>query len=348
VSKVVRSFPGLSSADELLDDICSPFAGGRMASSSSSGLDSSPTGHTLNHRRGHSRSDAVRRRLGFSSQTLPSGSLRAKQPSFKAISTDATRHDVGHAPPVVQGVQLIPTTKLPDRFRSLFPYPVLNAIQSKCFPTIFESDTNLVLSAPTGSGKTVAMELAICRLVTLHGQEDFKVVYQAPTKSLCSERFRDWQCKFSTLDLQCAELTGDTDHHQLRSVQNANIIITTPEKWDSVTRKWKDHSRLMQLVRLFLIDEVHILKDARGATLEAVVSRMKSVGSNVRFVALSATVPNSEDIATWLGKNPTAQHLPAQREVFGDEFRPVQLRNFVYGYPSKQNDFAFDTTLSNK
>ena len=58
----------------------------------------------------------------------------------------------------------------------------------------------------------------------------------------------------------------------------------------------------MQLVRLFLVDEVHILKDERGATLEAVVSRMKSVVLNIRFVALSATVPNSEDIAIWLGR----------------------------------------------
>jgi Superfamily II helicase len=69
-------------------------------------------------------------------------------------------------------------------------------------------------------------------------------------------------------------------------------------------------------VKLFLIDEVHILKETRGATLEAVVSRMKNIGSNVRFVALSATVPNSEDIATWLGKDATNQHVPAHREKF--------------------------------
>ena len=148
---------------------------------------------------------------------------------------------------------------------------------------------------PTGSGKTVVMELAICRLLNVLKDERFKVVYQAPTKSLCSERFRDWNTKFAALDLRCAELTGDTDHTQLRSISNSEIIITTPEKWDSMTRKWKDHIRLMQLVKLLLIDEVHILKETRGATLEAVVSRMKNIGSNVRFVALSATVPNSED-----------------------------------------------------
>ncbi|KAF7715810.1 P-loop containing nucleoside triphosphate hydrolase protein [Penicillium ucsense] len=137
-------------------------------------------------------------------------------------------------------------------------------------------------------------------------------------------------------------------HVRLRSVQSSQIIITTPEKWDSITRKWKDHMRLMQLVKLFLIDEVHILKETRGATLEAVVSRMKNIGSNVRFVALSATVPNSEDIATWLGKDATNQHIPAHREHFGEDFRPVKLQKFVYGYHSTGNDFVLDKICGSK
>ncbi|KAK2865060.1 hypothetical protein FQN49_003950 [Arthroderma sp. PD_2] len=253
-----------------------------------------------------------------------------------------------HAPPTVQGIRLVSTRELPDRFRTIFPFPVFNAIQSKTFPVIYHRDDNVVLSAPTGSGKTVIMELAICKLVSDLKDSRFKVIYLAPTKSLCSERFRDWRAKFAPLDLQCAELTGDTDQFQIRHVQQASIIITTPEKWDSMTRKWKDHMRLMQLIKLVLIDEVHILKEARGATLEAVVSRMKSVNSNVRFVALSATVPNSEDIASWLGKDPTNQHLPAHRERFGEGFRPVRLQKFVYGYQANGNDFAFDRVCENK
>ncbi|KAI2085623.1 ATP-dependent DNA helicase MER3 [Ophidiomyces ophidiicola] len=263
-------------------------------------------------------------------------------------SASPSKINLSHAPPIIQGIQLVSTHDLPDRFRSIFPFSVFNAIQSKSFDTIYHTDDNFVLSAPTGSGKTVVMELAICRLLSTIKDSRFKVVYQAPTKSLCSERFRDWRAKFSSLDLQCAELTGDTDQAQMRNVQHASIIITTPEKWDSMTRKWKDHSRLMQLIKLFLIDEVHILKEARGATLEAVVSRMKSVDSNVRFVALSATVPNSEDIAAWLGRDPTNQHLPACRERFGEEFRPVKLQKFVYGYQSNGNDFVFDKICDSK
>ncbi|KAF7115781.1 hypothetical protein CNMCM5793_003421 [Aspergillus hiratsukae] len=270
------------------------------------------------------------------SPTLSIGTAQCQKSPFENI------------PMSVRGIVLISVHELPDSYRSMFHFPVFNAVQSKCFQRVYKTDDNIVLAAPTGSGKTVIMELAICRLLSTLKDERFKVVYQAPTKSLCSERFRDWNRKFMSLGLQCAELTGDTDHTQLRSVQNSQIIITTPEKWDSMTRKWKDHARLMQLVKLFLIDEVHILKEARGATLEAVVSRMKTFGSNVRFVALSATVPNSEDIATWLGKDATNQHIPAHREHFGEEFRPVKLQKFVYGYQSHSNDFAFDKLCSSK
>lgn len=284
----------------------------------------------------------------LSSPQLPSPSKPSSELSVHGRKYQGPSSPFTSIPPSVRGIVLVSKEELPESYRPLFPFPLFNAIQSKCFQSIYGTNDNLVLSAPTGSGKTVVMELAICRLLNVLKDEHFKVVYQAPTKSLCAERLRDWNTKFSSLNLKCAELTGDTDHAQLRSVQISQIIITTPEKWDSITRKWKDHGRLMQLVKLFLIDEVHILKESRGATLEAVVSRMKNVGSNVRFVALSATVPNSDDIATWLGKDATNQHVPAHREHFGEDFRPVKLQKFVYGYQSIANDFAFDKVCGSK
>ena len=286
------------------------------------------------------------RRENPSSTNYEKDHLSASEPPAEVAAGRTMQ--LGHAPPIVQGIRLVSAHDLPDRFRSIFPYPVFSSVQSKCFGPVFHGDDNLVLSAPTGSGKTVVMELAICRSLQTFKNGQFKVVYQAPTKSLCSERYRDWHQKFGPLDLQCAELTGDTDQMQLKSVQSASIIITTPEKWDSVTRKWKDHLRLVQMVKLVLIDEVHILKEARGATLEAVVSRMKSVGTSIRFVALSATVPNAEDVAVWLGKNSMNHHLPAHLEKFGESFRPVQLQKFVYGVPPKGNEFVVDKILNDK
>jgi ATP-dependent DNA helicase HFM1/MER3 len=254
-----------------------------------------------------------------------------------------------HAPPMCQGIQLVPVSTLPDRLRTVFPYPTFNAVQSKCFDQIFRSDNNFVLASPTGSGKTVILELAICRAVATNATGQYKIIYQAPTKALCAERQRDWEAKFTPIGLKCAELTGDSDARDLQNVQSANIIITTPEKWDSITRKWKDHEKLMKLIKVFLIDEVHILKEDRGAVLEAVVSRMKSIGTDVRFVALSATVPNFHDVAAWLGKNSSTPYEPAANEKFGEEFRPVKLQKHVCGFVSQiSNDFGFEKVLNAK
>jgi ATP-dependent DNA helicase HFM1/MER3 len=83
---------------------------------------------------------------------------------------------------------------------------------------------------------------------------------------------------------------------------------------------------------------VHLLAEERGATLEVIVSRMKAVNPEIRFVAVSATVPNIEDVAVWLGPG-RASNRPVSREAdgaslppmarvmkFGDEFRPVPLQ----------------------
>ncbi|OJA17319.1 hypothetical protein AZE42_04133 [Rhizopogon vesiculosus] len=107
-----------------------------------------------------------------------------------------------------------------------------------------------------------------------------------------------------------------------------------------------DHSRILTQIKLFLVDEVHILNESRGSTLEVVVSRMKARGSDVRFVLVSATVPNIEDVASWIGSIRESSD-PGQIFQFGDEYRPCKLSRFVYGVPKAkgQNDFAYAHTL---
>ncbi|KNC99300.1 uncharacterized protein SPPG_09286 [Spizellomyces punctatus DAOM BR117] len=265
------------------------------------------------------------------------------------------------AGPVASGIPLKPVADMPDKFRSLFPFPYFNAVQSHCFELAFRSDRNLVVSAPTGSGKTCIMELAILHQLSQPDGDNAKVVYMAPTKALCNERTKDWQQKFRTLGISCNELTGDTDNLRTYEIQRSNIIVTTPEKWDSMTRRWRDYKSLMGLLRLIMIDECHCLNEpGRGATLEVVVSRMKTVNlelqrdsknrphfaSRLRLLALSATVPNIQDIAAWL-KHP--DHSPAEVRVFGEEFRPVQLQKEVFGYYSNNNNyFSFENSLDYK
>jgi DEAD/DEAH box helicase len=74
------------------------------------------------------------------------------------------------------GVKLVSTSTLPDRFRWLFPFEFFNAVQSQAFDILYGSDRSVVLTAPTGSGKTVCFELAIARLLKSGAlTEHFKV-----------------------------------------------------------------------------------------------------------------------------------------------------------------------------
>ncbi|KFV44069.1 putative ATP-dependent DNA helicase HFM1, partial [Tyto alba] len=248
------------------------------------------------------------------------------------------------------------------QFRSIFKeFPYFNYAQSKALDDLLYTDRNFVICAPTGSGKTVMFELAITRLLMEAPLPwlNIKVVYMAPIKALCSQRFDDWKEKFGPVGLSCKELTGDTVMDDLFEIHHAHIIITTPEKWDSMTRRWRDNS-IVQLVRLFLIDEVHVIKDeSRGATLEVVVSRMKTVQCSLwrlsanhdtvpplRFVAVSATIPNAEDIAEWLSD----RKMPAVCLKIDEDQRPVKLRKIVLGFPCSDNqtEFKFDLTLNYK
>ncbi|NWI22765.1 HFM1 helicase, partial [Sula dactylatra] len=257
---------------------------------------------------------------------------------------------------------LRPVTEIPNQFRSIFKdFPYFNYAQSKALDDLLYTDRNFVICAPTGSGKTVMFELAITRLLMEAPLPwlNIKVVYMAPIKALCSQRFDDWKEKFGPIGLSCKELTGDTVMDDLFEIHHADIIITTPEKWDSMTRRWRDNS-IVHLVRLFLIDEVHVIKDeSRGATLEVVVSRMKTVQSSLwrlsenhttvpplRFVAVSATMPNAEDIAEWLSDS----KMPAVCLKIDEDQRPVKLRKIVLGFPCSDNqtEFKFDLTLNYK
>ncbi|KAG5286894.1 hypothetical protein AALO_G00020010 [Alosa alosa] len=249
-------------------------------------------------------------------------------------------------------------TEIPARFRCIFSqFPYFNYVQSNALDDILYTNRNFVASAPTGSGKTVLFELAIIRLLmeSTEPWQNVKAVYISPIKALCSQQYENWKQKFGRLGLNCKELTGDTEVDDLFEIQNSHLIMTTPEKWDSMTRKWKDNCYL-QLIQLFLIDEVHVVKDTqRGATLEAVISRMKAMNtcrgfedqrSNTRFVAVSATIPNILDIACWLSDSVG----PATCIEMDESHRPVKLRKVVLGFPcsNSQTEFKFDLSLNYK
>lgn len=131
----------------------------------------------------------------------------------------------------------------------------------------------------------------------------------APTKALCNEVYSSWRQKFETHNLAAALITGDADNEQISDLGDLHqfqIAVTTPEKWDSMTRKWRNHYEIAKMIRLVLIDEIHLVGNTdRGPTLEAIVSRFKSIQNDqekgrIRFIAVSASLPNIEDISKWI------------------------------------------------
>lgn len=97
-------------------------------------------------------------------------------------------------------------------------------------------------------------------------------------KALCEERLLDWHSRFNPFGISCIAVTGDSDIIDCQNLMSHNLVITTPEKWDIITRKWKSNKSLVEAIKLFMIDEVHLLnEDSRGPTLEAVVGVSISV-----------------------------------------------------------------------
>ncbi|XP_035527998.1 activating signal cointegrator 1 complex subunit 3 [Morone saxatilis] len=200
-------------------------------------------------------------------------------------------------------LQPLPVTALANReYECLYKFTHFNPIQTQIFHTLYHTDTNVLLGAPTGSGKTIAAEMAMFRVFNKYPTS--KVVYIAPLKALVRERIEDWKIRIEEkLGKKVVELTGDVTP-DMRAIAQADLIVTTPEKWDGVSRSWQNRS-YVQKVAILIIDEIHLLGEDRGPVLEVLVSRTNFISSHtsksVRVVGLSTALANARDLADWLG-----------------------------------------------
>ena len=204
-----------------------------------------------------------------------------------------------------------------------------NAVQTQAFHTLYCTDASVLLGAPTGSGKTVSAELVLLRsFATSPGR---LVVYIAPLKALVRERVQDWrQGLCAALGKRLVELTGDTASDS-RALDAADLVVTTPEKWDAVSRGWNRRACVRRVTAL-VIDEIHLLGADRGPVLEVLVSRMRYIaaatGTPLRVVGLSTALANAGEVGAWLG-------VPAPTGLFNfkPSVRPVPLEVHIQGYP---------------
>ncbi|THG01808.1 hypothetical protein TEA_006154 [Camellia sinensis var. sinensis] len=262
----------------------------------------------------------------------------------------------------------LPVTALGNRaYEALYKFSHFNPIQTQTFHVLYHTGENVLLGAPTGSGKTISAELAMLHL--FNTQPDMKslivgspvwfvtalwlislvrlasldlvisssgssssswfvfagrwvirlnpslvrdhqsellsllVIYIAPLKAIVRERMNDWRKRLVSqlgkkMVLTFVEMTGDYTP-DLMALLSADIIISTPEKWDGISRNWHSRSYVTK-VGLMILDEIHLLGADRGPILEVIVSRMRYISSQteraVRFVGLSTALANAQAV----------------------------------------------------
>ncbi|KAL8728195.1 MAG: hypothetical protein Q9181_005432 [Wetmoreana brouardii] len=276
---------------------------------------------------------------------LPIGSTRHQHEKYEEYSIPAAQVGALGA-----GRKLVNVAEMDGLCKRTFKgYRSLNRMQSLVYPVAYKSSENMLICAPTGAGKTDVAMLAILNAISYNiapnpieepsandftvNYEDFKIVYVAPMKALAAEITEKLGKRLAWLGIQVRELTGDM-HLTKKEIVQTQIIVTTPEKWDVVTRKSTGDTELVQKVRLLIIDEVHMLHDERGAVLESLVARterqVESTQSLIRIVGLSATLPNYVDVADFLKVNRMAGMF-----YFDASFRPVPLEQHFVGVKGK-------------
>jgi|Deesub1362A_J573_1020465.scaffolds.fasta_scaffold00045_40 helicase len=172
---------------------------------------------------------------------------------------------------------------------------------------------SFVVAAPTASGKTLVAEMAMLKVFF---ERAGKVIYLVPLRALAAEKYYDFSKKYKDSGVKVVQSTGDFDSAD-PWLYDADVIITTNEKLDSLIRH---RAPWLREVKLIIADEIHLLGDShRGPTLEIVLTRLRTMSPETRFIALSATIPNAAEIARWLGAR-----------LVESDWRPVPLREGVY------------------
>lgn len=258
---------------------------------------------------------------------LPKGSTREVGKGYEEIFVPSPPRNFDHNDRVNVSSAF---REHPEFLQAMKGVASLNPLQSAVYPVAFNSDENLLVCAPTGAGKTNVALLTIFRelvAVKTREQVSFKVVYVAPMKALAAEITEKFGKRLSALNVRVREFTGDMSLSRSEAMET-DVLVTTPEKWDVVTRK--SGSDLGNSVTLFIIDEIHLLHDDRGAVLESIVARTlrlsETAQRRIRLVGLSATLPNYVDVGSFMRVNPDRGLFH-----FDGSHRPVPLSQTFIG-----------------
>eukprot|EP01041_Mallomonas_annulata_P011859 gene11859-24851_t len=191
-----------------------------------------------------------------------------------------------------------------DLYRALYSFP-LDQFQEDGIKRMIDGN-NVIVTTPTGSGKTVVAELAIYFALMM----GLRVAYTTPLKALSNQKFADFKARYG--GDRVGLLTGD-----IAINRGAPITVMTTEVFRNMIY---DADSANQLSNLFAVifDEFHYMNDPDRGTVweESVIS----CPSHIRILALSATMGNVQDIQGWI------QSIHGPTELISSDHRPVPLR----------------------
>jgi helicase len=189
--------------------------------------------------------------------------------------------------------------------------PAQNAVVDAGF---LEDNHNYIIAIPTASGKTLLGVMAALDTILKGG----KVVYSVPLISIQNEKLKEFK-KFEKFDIKVGKHPSSSD-----------LAVMVFESFDSITRfSWNTLSD----VDLLIVDEFHMIGEySRGPTIECALTRSHILNPGMRIIALSATIKNMNELATWLDAH-VVEHVfrpvPLYKDVLNIEEMEVKNKNDV-------------------
>ncbi|CAM9199818.1 unnamed protein product [Ectocarpus sp. 4 AP-2014] len=215
---------------------------------------------------------------------------------------------------LVKSYSVYPADWKPDTTYRPVPKPAkeypftLDPFQKQAIEYI-ERNESVLVSAHTSAGKTVNAEYAIAKCL----RDKQRVIYTSPIKALSNQKFRDLQEEFGDVGLMTGDITINP---------SATCLIMTTEILRSMLYRG---SEVMREVAWVIYDEIHYMRDKnRGVVWEESIILLPH---KVRFVFLSATIPNSKEFCGWIAKT---HHQPCH--VVYTDYRPVPLEHYIFPF----------------
>ena len=238
-----------------------------------------------------------------SREVAASAGLQASKEGTAVVLSHQVRHQVA-LPPDYAYVP-ISEHKAPETPAKTWPF-TLDPFQQVSIASI-ERGESVLVSAHTSAGKTVVAEYAIAQSL----KNNQRVIYTSPIKALSNQKYREFQAEFGDVGL----MTGDVTINP-----TATCLVMTTEILRSMLYRG---SEIMREVAWVIFDEIHYLRDkARGVVWEETIILLPD---KVRYVFLSATIPNAMQFAEWITKT----HGQPVHVVYTD-FRPTPLQHYFF------------------